>query len=226
MSVEETVRETLRELDEKKPCHACIFANESCTWCRENKIKIHPSMYGCRKHMTNEQQVRRLAEIEHEKHRRELAKLTLDFDIMGYAINAASIILEKIDNDIERHYDSIEHKTKDNVKSHDESKTNRDRLQKAYRQMKFHAMDMRNVYDRYIEYFFTYQFTDENGKYNPVESDKNLSNSGIVAKFVKLFIDRCLDNEKNGKLILDYILSLKGSGVYDEEDFDKVMIKN
>lgn len=226
MDLEETVRETIKALDEMKPCHACIHSNETCTWCSENKIKIHPKQYGCRKHITNEQQVRRLAEIEYEKYKKELAKLTLDFDIMGYAITAASIILEKIDADIEKQYDSIKDKTDSNVKSHDESKRNRDRLQKAYKQMKFLATDMRNVFNRYVEYFFTYQFTDENGKYNPIESDKNLVNSGIVAKFIKMLIDRCLDNTDNGKLILDYILSLKGSGVYEDKDFDKVMIKS
>lgn len=226
MDIEETVKETLRVLEERKPCHACIHSNDSCTWCYENKIKIHPQQYGCRKHITDEQQVRRLAQMEYEKYRRELAKLTLDFDIMGYAINAASIILEKIDKDIERHNDSIKDKTDTNVRSRDESKRNRDRLQKAYKQMKFLATDMRNVYNRYVEYFFTYQFTDEQGRYNAAESDKNLVNSGIVAKFIKMLIDRCLDNGENSKLILDYMLSLKGSGVYDDEDFDKVMIKN
>ena len=104
MDIEDTVRETVKVLDELKPCHACIFANENCTWCTENKIKIHPNQYGCGKHITNEEAVRKLAEMEHEKFRKELAKLTLDFDIMGYAINAASIILEKIDKDIERSY--------------------------------------------------------------------------------------------------------------------------
>lgn len=226
MDIEETVRETVKVLDELKPCHACIHSNDSCTWCYENKVKIHPKQYGCRKHITNEQAVRKLAEIEYEKHRKELAKLTLDFDIMGYAISAAAIILEKADEDIERQYNSVQNKSDDNVRAHDASKKNRDRLHKAYKQMKFLANDMRNIYNRYVEYFFTYQFTDENGKYNPVESDKNLANSGIVAKFIKVLIDRCLDNEENGKLILNYMMSLKGSGVYEDKDFDRVMIKN
>lgn len=226
MNLEDTVQETLKALNEMKPCHACVHSNETCTWCKENKIKIHPNQYGCRKHITDEEQVRKIAKQEYDRHCKELAKLTLDFDIMGYAINAASIILEKVDSDIERSYNSIKDKTDENVRSHNESKRNRDRLHKAYKQMKFLATDMRNVYDRYVEYFFTYQFTDENGNYNCVESDKNLSNSGIVAKFIKILIDRCLDNEENGKRIIEFMMSLKGSGVYDDEDFDKMMIKN
>lgn len=225
MNVEEAVRETMQVLNEMKPCRACIYADKDCTWCTENKIKIHHSQYGCRKHITNEEAVRKLAEAEYQKYCNELAKMTLDMDVMGYTINAASIMLEKIDSELERSYNSIEEKTEDSVKKHKESKKNRDRLRKAYAQMKFNAQDMRNTYDRYIEYFFTYQFTDENGKYNGIESDKNLANSGVVSKVIKLFVDRALDNNENAQKIIDFMLSLKGSGIYTEQDFNSGLIR-
>jgi hypothetical protein len=91
--------------------------------------------------------------------------------------------------------------------------------------MKAHTTDMRNVYDRYIEYFFTYQFTDENGKYNGKEADKNLANSGIVSKVIKLFVDRALDNKENAGKIIDFMLSLQGSGIYDEHDLNAGIIR-
>lgn len=225
MNVEEAVRETMQVLNEMKPCRACIYADPDCSWCTENKIKIHPSQYGCRKHITNEEAVRKLAEAEYQKYCSELARMTLDMDVMGYTINAASIMLEKIDGELERSYNSIQEKTEDSVKKHKESKKNRDRLRKAYAQMKFNAQDMRNTYDRYIEYFFTYQFTDENGKYNGIESDKNLANSGVVSKVIKLFVDRALDNNENAQKIIDFMLSLKGSGIYTEQDFDSGLIR-
>ena len=225
MDVEEAVRDTVQILTDMKPCKACIHANENCTWCFENKIRIHPSQYGCRKHITNEEAVRELAKAEHKKYCNELAKMTLDMDVMGYAINAASIILEKIDKDLERSYNSISEKTDDSIKKHKESKKNRDRLRKAYAQMKFNASDMRNTFDRYVEYFFTTQFTDEEGKYNGVESDKNLANSGVVSKVIKIFVDRALDNPDNANKIIDYMLSLKGSGIYTEHDFDNGLIR-
>lgn len=225
MNVEEAVRETMQVLNEMKPCRACIYADQDCSWCTENKIKIHPSQYGCRKHITNEEAVRKLAEAEYQKYCSELARMTLDMDVMGYTINAASIMLEKIDGELERSYNSILEKTEDSVKKHKESKKNRDRLRKAYAQMKFNAQDMRNTYDRYIEYFFTYQFTDENGKYNGIESDKNLANSGVVSKVIKLFVDRALDNNENAQKIIDFMLSLKGSGIYTEQDFNSGLIR-
>ena len=111
-------------------------------------------------------------------------------------------------------------------KAHNDSKKNRDRLRKAYAQMKFNANDMRNTYDRYVEYFFTHQFTDDKGVYNTVEADKNLANSGLVSKAIKLFVDRALDNPENASKMIEFMLSLKGSGIYDEKDFDSGIIRN
>lgn len=223
--IEEVVKETVKALNELKPCKQCVYANEDCTWCSENKIKIAPYQYGCRKFMTNEDAVRKLAEIEHEKYCKELAKTTLELDIMGYTINAASIMLEKIDKDIERSYNAIKDPTDASLKNRENSKKNRDRLRKAYSQMKFSATDMRNTYDRYVEYFFTHQFTDDQGNYNGFESDKNLANSGVITKFIKLFVDRSLDNEENAQKILDFISSLPGSGYLSEHDFNNGIIR-
>lgn len=200
INVEDAVRETVKVLEDMKPCHSCVFANDTCTWCTENKINIHPRQYGCRKYMTNEDAVRKLAELEYQKYRKELAKLTLDMDVMGYAINAASIILEKIDQELERSYNAIKEKTEDSIKKHQESKRNRERLRKAYAQMRFNAQDMRNTYDRYVEYFFNHQFTDEMGKYNGVESDKTLQILALFQKLLRfLLIERLTMNRMQKK---------------------------
>lgn len=223
--IEEVVKETVKALNELKPCKQCVYANEDCTWCSENKIKIAPYQYGCRKFMTNEEAVRKLAEEEFEKYCKELAKTTLELDIMGYTINAASIMLEKIDQDIEKSYAAIKEPTDESLKNRAKSKQNRERLRKAYAEMKYRAQDIRNTYDRYIEYFFTHQFTDEKGKYNGVESDKNLSNSGVITKFIKMFVDRSLDNADNAQKILDFMSSLPGSGYLSEHDFNNGIIR-
>ena len=225
INLEEAFKETVNTLNKLKPCKSCVFANEDCTWCSENKIKIFPYQYGCKKYMTNEEAVRKLTQMEHEKYCKEIAKMTLDMDIMGYTINAASIMLEKIDMELARSYNSIKDKTDENIKTHEKSKKNRDRLRKAYNSMRFSLNDIRNTYDRYIEYFFTYQFTEDDGKYNGIEADKNLANSGVVSKFIKLFVDRSLDNSDNANKILDFMMSLKGSGVYEDYDFDNGLIR-
>lgn len=229
MNKEEIIKGVINDTTEKliteRLCRTCIFSNEDCSWCMENKIELHKAKYGCNKHMTRQDAIRKEAELQYETYNKDMQRLALDMDTMGYTINAASIMLEKLDKELEASFKSIKHPTAEEERNHKESKKNRDRLQKAYSEMKFHAMDMRNAFNRYVEHFFTYQFTDEKGKFNWVESDKNLMNSGIVGKFTKVLVDRCLDNKKNGELILDYMLSLKGSGIYTERDFDKVMIK-
>ena len=79
--------------------------------------------------------------------------------------------------------------------------------------MKFSAMDMRNTFDRYVEYFFNYCFTDSMGNYG-VEADKNLFNSGVISKVVKLFVDRALDNSENSDKMIAYMMSLRA---HDEQ---------
>lgn len=222
--IKNLMEDVTTELLSRRECKTCVFSNDTCDWCMENKIKINSFMYGCPKYMTRQDAIRKHTEIICKEHSRDFAKTTLDMDTMGYTINAASIMLEKIDKKLEASYNSIKHPTTDEEKSHKESKKQRDRLLKAYSKMKFSAMDMRNAFNDYVEYFFTYQFTDEAGKYNEKESDKNLVNSGIIAKFVKVLVDRCLDNKENGELIMKYMLSLKGSGVYEEKDFNEMII--
>lgn len=223
--IKDVIEDTTQKLVTERLCRTCIFSNDTCDWCMENKIKLHKAQYGCNKHMTRQDAIRRQTEIEYEKYTKELSRLALDMDVMGYAINAASIMLEKLDNELEASYNSLENPTNADEKSHKESKKNRERLRKAYSKMKFNAMDMRNTFNDYVEYFFTYNFTDQHGNFNEKESDKNLVNSGIIAKFIKVFVDRCLDNKENGELIINYMLSLKGSGIYGDRDFNKVMIR-
>lgn len=223
--IEEAIQETKKELNKLKPCKHCIYAANACTWCSKCGTKINPYQYGCRHFMTNEDAIRKIAEEEYKKYCAERAKATLELDIMGYTINAASIMLEKIDKDIERSYAAIKEPTDESLKNRAKSKQNRERLRKAFAQMKFNANDMRNTYDRYIEYFFTHQFTDEQGNYNGYESDKNLANSGVITKFIKMFVDRCLDNQENAEKILEYISSLPGSGYLSEHDFNNGIIR-
>ena len=225
IQLDDVVKATIKVLDEKKQCHSCIHSNPTCTWCTENKINIHPCQYGCRKHITNKEAVIRLAKIEHAKYCKEMAKMTLDMDIIGYAINAASIMLEKVDKELERQYESVKEKDDETEKQFGESKKKRERLRKAFAQMKFNAMDMRNTFDRYIEYFFNYNFTNSDGTYDSIESDKHLFNSGVVSKVLKIFVDRALDNPENSDKMIAYMMSLKGSGVYDEQDFNNGIIR-
>lgn len=223
--LEKAIQDTKDALHVIRPCHSCIFANEKCSWCREKKINIHPEKTGCETFMTNDDAIRKIAELEYEKYRKEFVKHQLDLDVICYAINAASIMLEKLDQKLTVNYEKRKGKTAESDRNHAESKRNRDRLRKAFLSMKANATDMRNTYNRYVEYFFTHQFTDEHGQYDFKEADKNLSNSGTITKVIKMFVDRAMDNDDNAIKIFEFMESLKGSGVYEAEDFNCGLIK-
>ena len=97
----DAIEQTKEVLAMERPCKACVFSNEACDWCIENKIPINRYMRGCRKFMTNEEAVRKVAEAEQERQRVAMTKMYFEMDIMGYLANAASLILEKIDKRID-----------------------------------------------------------------------------------------------------------------------------
>lgn len=223
--LEFVINDTKETLNVIRPCHSCIFANDKCTWCREKKININPNKQGCETFMTNEDALRKIAELEYEKYQKDFKKNHLDLDTICYTINAASIMLEKLDQKLDKSYAEKKEITREMERNHNESKKNRDRLKKAFFSMKANIMDMRNTYNKYVEYFFTHQFTDEFGKYDWKEADKNLSNAGTITKVIKLFVDRALDNDENAVKMFEFMEALKGSGVYEEEDFNSGLIK-
>jgi hypothetical protein len=151
--------------------------------------------------------------------------MLLELDIMSYEIGAAQQTLEKLDAELCASYNAIKDKDKECIDNHNESKKNRDRLDKAFRQLKAHAQDMRNTYNRYVEYFFNTLFTEENGKYNWKESDKNLVNTGVINTFVRVLVDKTLENGENAEAIMNFMLSLKGSGIYNDKQLGKFMIR-
>lgn len=223
--IETAIEQSKAVLEMERPCRACVFSNGDCTWCSENKIQINRFMRGCRKFMTNEQAIRKVAEEEYKKHQRDLTRLMLKMDIMAYLINGASIELEKIDKELEDSYNAVRVKDDETIKNHGERKRNRDRLHKAYKAMKFSAQDMRNTFDTYVEHYFTTIFSEEDGSYNFKEADKNLVNSGVITSFVRLFVDRTLENGENADSIMKHMISLKGSGILNESDFGECMIR-
>lgn len=147
--VEVAIEQAKDVLDKERPCRACVFSNEDCTWCIENKIPVTRFMRGCKKYMTNEEAIRKVAEQEYEDHKKSLQRMLLEMDIMSYLINGASIVLEKIDKELEGSYQAVRYKDDNTIRDHAERKKNRERLHKAYKKMKFSMQDIRNTYDTY-----------------------------------------------------------------------------
>ena len=220
----DAIEQTKEVLAMERPCRACVFSNESCDWCMENKIPINRYMRGCRKFMTNEEAVRKVAEAEQERQRVVMTKMYFEMDIMGYLANAASLILEKIDKRLDA---SIEDPGTTSTERENRQKRSlrRKKLLKAYKEIKFKVQDIRSVFENYVEFYFNSIFEEKNGGYDFKESDKNLANSGVIAFINCLMIDKILDNGDNANKILEFLNSLEGANILDENDYGSFLIK-
>lgn len=223
--IQEGIEKAQEVLMKEKPCKACVFSNSDCTWCLENKIPITPYTRGCHKFLTDQMAARKIAEEEFEKCQKNSMRQMLNMDVMAYLIAGASIVLEKIDKEMEDSYESIINKDDDTIRNHQERKKNRNYLRKAFLAMKFNAQDMRNNYDKYVEHYFNVIFSNEDNTYNFKESDKNLSNAGVVTSFVKLLVDCILENADNANAIMEFMKSLPRAGILDERDFGQTIIR-
>ena len=115
----ETIYEqTKARAQELKPCVLCVHKNANCTYCVENKIPISPSSYGCRKHMTDEEQLRKNAQEEYAKQIAIQRRMLLELDIMSYEIGAAQQTLEKLDAELCASYNAIKNKDKESIDKH------------------------------------------------------------------------------------------------------------
>lgn len=228
ITIEEAVQAVKAEIAHDwrlKKCINCILISEDQKSCVDTGLPVAPYTYGCPKHITNEQALRKIAEQEMKSYQEQMTRLLLRLDIMSYLVNGASMVLEVIDRELDADYNALTKKDEETVSNHKESKRNRDRLRKAYKSMKFSLQDIRNTYERYVEYFFATLFTEDDGRYNVKESDKNLFNAGTVTAFVNLFVDCSLDNSENCNAIMDFMKKLKRSGIFAENEHERYLIK-
>ena len=86
--------------------------------------------------------------------------------------------------------------------------------------------DARNAFNDYVQHYFKTIFCDDDGKWNVTEFDKNSVNSGVITAFTKVLVDRTLDNGANAEKIMDFMLQLPGSGILNERDFGKSMVRH
>lgn len=230
--IEKTINEVKSTLNQLKRCSDCVFSNENCTWCQCLKKEIFSYSYGtgCKNYMTNEEAVRKLAEEEYKKDAAVAARRFFDMDIISYLIEASSQSLEKLDKELlEDHVRAMkaaDAKSNNNEreKRFKKKQDNRKKLQAGFAEMKYHAQNFRSAYEKYIVHFFNTLFEDKDG-YDFKEHQKVSSNAGVINLVVREFCDKSLDNAANANAMLQYMQSLKGSGIYDDYQKTKYLIK-
>jgi hypothetical protein len=207
-----------------KPCKICARANDTCTEC-ELGFSIRPSSYGCRFFINDEDRLLEIAKAQLELEQQKKTKIYFKMDAMGYLIDAASCVLEHIEEDVDRDYSSVKIKDAETILSHKESKKNMGYLYKGYKEMKFGLSDTRNAYNRYIQRYFDTLFTKEDGKYNAVEYDKHGYNVGYISAFVHLFLEKTLASKENAEKILNFMNGLEGLDILSEIDIKRLLVK-
>lgn len=205
-----------------------MWADEECVHCRQLEIPITPvtvSQY-CKFYMTNDEALKVLAEQGRQEQIQKYTRLFLLMDIMAYMANGADAVLEEVSNELEEDYRQARDKSPHAERNHSESKRNRDKLHKGYVKMREGFRDARNAFNDYVQHYFKTIFCDDDGSWNVLEYDKNSINSGVITAFTKVLVDRTLDNGENAEAIMKYIISLPGSGILNEKDFGKSMVKH
>jgi hypothetical protein len=67
-------------------------------------------------------------------------------------------------------------------------------------------------------------FEDKDG-YDFKEYQKVSCNAGVINLIVREFCDKSLDNADNANAMLQFMHNLKGSGIYDDYQKEKYLIK-
>lgn len=230
--IENTIDKVKDVLNQLKRCSDCVFSNENCTWCQclNKEIKSYSYGTGCKHYMTNEDAVRKLAEEQYRQDEVTATRRFFDMDIISYLIEASSQSLEKLDKELledhKRAMKAADAKANNNEreKKFKKKQDNRKKLMDGFAEMKYHAQNFRSAYEKYVVHFFNTLFEDKDG-YDFKEHQKVSSNAGVINLVVREFCDKSLDNADNANAMLQFMHGLKGSGIYDDYQKEKYLIK-
>lgn len=200
-----------------KMCKTCVFSNEPCTRCILHNKDINRAMYGCGDHLTDSQYLDRLAEEQLEEEKKKIARRYLEMDLMSYFIQGAMQILEKTDREQKAIFESIEFPTDEDKKRYTKKKDRRDKLRKGYIEMKCAAQDMRNAYNKYVQYYLDTLYNDKNG-YDYKECDKSFVNAGYITAISAAILNKVMDSEENLNALMNFIFNLKGVDIMTKQE--------
>jgi Mg2+ and Co2+ transporter CorA len=200
-----------------KMCKACVFSDEVCRRCILHNKNINSAMYGCKDHLTNSQYLDRIAEEQLEMEKKQMAKRYLAMDLMTYFIQGSMLILEKMDREQKAIFDSIEYPTEDDKQRYTKKKDKREKLRKGYVAMKCAAQDLRNAYNKYVQYYLDTLYNDKDG-YDYKESDKSLVNAGYITAISAGILNKVMDSEENLNALMNFVFSLKGVDIMNKQE--------
>lgn len=229
-SEKEVLEATLKSMESNarlRPCRLCWhWGRDKENFCSLYQCEKKEYNYGNGKcFLTHEEAVLQLIREEKERSQKRKSRLWWKMDMMENLVNGAALIREDIWQMIEEDFKRLEVKMPGDDETYAKSKRNMERLDKAYKQMKAYLHDFKNEFERYVEYWHKFMFTDEQGNWDVTELDKYWANGGLTVAYLVAMYDRTHLNPENARKIMEFIQSLEGSDVLEESDLNRY-IKN
>ena len=228
-SIEVDIKEVKEELDENnilKRHSFCVHYNPETKMCLCKNMKVN-SVYAphCKEYITSEQALRKLAETERQEAVNTLTQMQFKIDIMTHLINAAMILIQDVDKELEERWNKVKNHTTEEERKNAEYKKNRKKLADAYKRMRYYVQNIDSEYRNYIEHYLNRIFTNEDGTYNVKDWQQFSISGGVMAALASEFCEVALDNNDNANAVFQFIGGLKRAGILSKGQTQKYLVK-
>lgn len=190
-----------------RPCNLCFHFDSEKKWCRLYQIPKQLYNYGANCFLTNEQALIALLLQEKKRSIQRKAILQRKMDIMEALINGADLVRDDIQEMIQKDYERLDIKAKNDDETYAKSMKNLARLQKAYAEMKKALHKVECEYKNYCEYWHQFMFADQFGCYD-IEYDKYKQNAGFLTWCFFALDDAMFESEANATTFVDFLNGL------------------
>lgn len=228
-NIETDIKEVKEGLNNKEllPKHEyCVHFIPETKECMCKKMKV-TTVYApyCKEYLTSETALRKLAETERQKEVDGLIQKQFKLDIMAHLVNAAMIIIEDLNAELNESWEKVKNHTSEEERTNAEYKRNRKKLIDAHKKMRYYIQNIDSEYRNYIEYYLNRIFTNTDGTYNVTEWQQFSISGGVMAALAAEFCEVALDNNDNANAVFEFIGGLKRVGILDRSKTQRYLVK-
>lgn len=228
-SIELEIKEVKEELNNSKILQQhsfCVHYDAKTKTCMCKNMKVN-SVYAphCKDYITSDQALIKLAEAERQEAVNTLTRMQFKIDIVTHLINAAMVIIQDVDKELEVRWNEVKNHTPEEEKKNAEYKRNRKKLADAYKRMKYYMQNIDSEYRNYMEHYLNRIFTNEDGTYNVKDWQQFSISGGVMAALAAEFCEVALDNNDNANAVFQFIGGLKRCGILQKRDTEKYLIR-
>lgn len=231
-----------------RQCKECMHSNRDCTFCSLLNKMIFPYQYACFKFITDEEEIRRKAEVA----AKEAARLSAEWQIIQNAeeekcnwlltlmldmIVGSQILLEDFERRTDRMFANNPFPDAEDVANH---KSDKDwifkhkyafgAIKKIYEGMKKKFEDgcskIRTTFETTIQKHIVLMSTDkETGKLDEKKYTSIDINAAEFTRLMMLVMNKAVGHDGNFEKIVDFVAQLDGADVFSPQDISRFKIK-